>query len=54
LIAAIKARLKEIGMFGIRGIAHLFKKIDKNGNRQIDINEFYWGLKEFGVQLTEE
>ena len=41
-------------MFGIRGIAHLFKKIDKNGNRQIDINEFYWGLKEFGVQLTEE
>ena len=41
-------------MFGIRGISHLFKKMDKNGNKQIDINEFYWGLKEFGVSLTEE
>jgi Ca2+-binding EF-hand superfamily protein len=54
LIAAIKARLKEVGMFGIRGVSHLFKSMDKNGNRQIDINEFYWGLKEFGVNLTEE
>ena len=41
-------------MFGIRGVSHLFKRIDKNGNKQIDVNEFYWGLKEFGVNLTEE
>ena len=41
-------------MFGIRGVSHLFKRMDKNGNKQIDINEFYWGLKEFGVNLTEE
>jgi calcyphosin len=54
LIAAIKDRLKEVGMFGIRGVSHLFKRIDKNGNKQIDVNEFYWGLKEFGVNLTEE
>jgi Ca2+-binding EF-hand superfamily protein len=54
MISDIKARLKELGMFGIRGVAHLFKSMDKNGNKQIDINEFYWGLKEFGVNLTEE
>jgi len=54
LITDIKGRLKERGMFGIRGVSHLFHSMDKNGNRQIDINEFYWGLKEFGVSLSEE
>lgn len=32
----------------------MFKALDNNGNRQIDIGEFYWGLRDFGISLTEE
>ena len=32
----------------------MFKALDNNGNKQIDMGEFYWGLKDFGISLTEE
>ena len=32
----------------------MFKILDNNGNRQIDINELYWGLKDFGISLSED
>jgi Ca2+-binding EF-hand superfamily protein len=32
----------------------MFKILDNNGNRQIDMSEFYWGLKDLGISITEE
>ena len=32
----------------------MFKILDNNGNRQIDMNEFYWGIKDFGISLTQD
>jgi Ca2+-binding EF-hand superfamily protein len=46
--------LKERGFLSIRAIAQLFKSIDKNGNRKIDPEEFFWGLNAFGISLTQE
>lgn len=41
-------------MLSIRGVARMFKSIDKNGNRQIDMEELYYGLRALGLTLTEE
>jgi Ca2+-binding EF-hand superfamily protein len=32
----------------------MFRILDNNGNRQLDLNELMWGLKDFGVALDEE
>ena len=39
LIEEIRANLKTLGAYGIRGCARLFRNLDKNGNRQIDMKE---------------
>jgi Ca2+-binding EF-hand superfamily protein len=39
---------------GIRGLSRVFKILDNNNNGNIDQGEFYWGLRDFGIQLTEE
>jgi len=46
--------VKSRGSLGIRGLARMFKILDNNGNRQIDMNEFYWGIKDFGISLTQD
>ncbi len=46
--------LKQRGTLGIRGLARLFKIMDNNGNRQLDINEFGQGLAEHGIGLNQE
>jgi Ca2+-binding EF-hand superfamily protein len=32
----------------------MFRNLDDNGNRQIDLNEFVWGLSDYGITLTED
>lgn len=53
LIADIKNKIMTRGTTGVRGLSQMFKILDKNGNHQLDMEEFYWGLKDFGLSLTE-
>lgn len=42
-------------MNSIRSLGKAFKTIDSyNGDRKIDKEEFYWGLKDFGVTITKK
>ena len=54
IIEIIKSKLKDRGLFGIRGLTKLFKSFDKNGNKKIDPEEFSWGLKNFDIFLSDE
>lgn len=38
----------------IRGVAQVFKIIDKNNNRQIDQSELDVGLRQMGINLVPE
>lgn len=49
----IKATLKSRGAMAIRGIGRVFRILDDNRNRQVDLNELLWGLKDFGIHLDE-
>lgn len=52
----IKATLKSRGAMAIRGIGRVFRILDDNRNRQVDVNELLWGLKDsqdFGIHLDE-
>jgi len=47
----IKSVLKSRGAMAIRGIGRVFRILDDNRNRQVDLNELMWGLKDFGIHL---
>ncbi len=39
----------------MRGLSRAFKNFDSyNGNRKIDKEEFYIGLREYGVQISKK
>lgn len=44
--------LKARGMHGIRGLGIVFRRMDNNGDRKMDRQEFMWGLKENGHTLS--
>jgi len=53
LIKEIKAKLVERSSNGIRGIARIFKSMDDRGDKKLDVDDFRWGLIDFGVQISK-
>ena len=53
VMAEIKAALLSRGSMTIRGIGRVFRILDDNRNRQLEVNELLWGLKDFGITLSE-
>lgn len=52
ILDKIKAKLLERGTHGIRGLGIVFRRMDNSRNRKLDRNEFMWGLKENGHNLS--
>jgi calcyphosin len=47
-------KIQARGTLGIRGLARMFKILDNNGNRQLDLRELQYGLGDFGISVDEE
>lgn len=54
LMRDIKQRLLEHSSFGIRGLGRIFRAMDDNGNHQLDLDDFRWGLIDFGITISKE
>jgi hypothetical protein len=49
LIDDIKEKIVSRSSNGIRGIARIFKAMDNNGNKLLDVDDFRWGLLDYGI-----
>lgn len=54
LIKDVKAKILQRSGFGIRGLARIFKAMDENGNKGLDVDDFRWGLMDYGISITKE
>lgn len=54
ILKEIKAKLNQRGSYGIRGIARIFKILDNDGSRKLDLKEFQEGLLDYGISLTDD
>lgn len=54
LIKEIKSKIIERSSNGIRGIARIFAAMDNNGNKLLDVDDFRWGLKDYGISVSKE
>ncbi len=52
LIQEIKAKILSRSNSGIKGISRIFKAMDDNGNHQLDVDDFRWGMIDYGIPLT--
>ncbi len=52
VLTKILDTLKARGAHGIRGLGIVFRRMDNNGDRKMDRNEFMWGLRENGHTLS--
>ena len=52
VLEKVKTSLNSRGVRTIRGMGRSFKIMDDNGDRKIDKQEFYWGLKDLGATVT--
>lgn len=50
-IELLRAKCLERGAHGIHGIGRTFRNIDDDGSKSLDLEEFRYGLKDFGLQL---
>lgn len=39
---------------GIKNLAKIFKEMDRNGNGNLDVEDFRWGFIDLGFNLTQE
>mmetsp|Transcript_15173 Transcript_15173/g.20595 ORF Transcript_15173/g.20595 Transcript_15173/m.20595 type:complete len:194 (+) Transcript_15173:959-1540(+) len=53
ILEKVRASLNARGVRTIRGMGRSFRIIDDNGDRKIDMQEFYWGLKDLGAEVTK-
>lgn len=54
LIKDIRENLKKQGLFTIRGMITIFKRVDDDKNKQITAEELDAGLRSFGINLVPE
>ena len=52
-LAMIRKELIGKGFFGVCQLRRIFQRADKNGNGNLDRNEFTWCIKECGLNLTK-
>jgi len=54
MINDIKAKIFERSASGgLRGLSKIFKAMDHNNNGKLDVDDFRWGLMDFGLSLTK-
>jgi calcyphosin len=54
VIQKVREDLMARGAQTIRGLGRAFRIMDMEGDRKLDKQEFYWGLKDMGCQLSKD
>lgn len=52
LIKEIKGKLFSRSCLGIRLLTRIFKAMDTKGTKNLDVDDFRWGLMDYGVQIS--
>ena len=54
MIKDVKAKILDRSSFGIRGIARIFKAMDDKGDHNLDVDDFRWGLIDYGIAVSKD
>lgn len=50
----LKAKIFDRSSLGLRSLTRIFKAMDVNGNKNLDCDDFRWGLMDYGIQVSKD
>ena len=50
----LKAKLYERSTFGVKALTAIFQAMDQKSGHNLDVDDFRWGLMDYGIQVTKE
>ena len=50
----LKSKIAIRSLFGIKALTRIFKAMDQKGDCNLDVDDFRWGLMDFGVQVSKD
>ena len=54
LLKELQSKIMARSSTGIKNLAKIFKAMDRNGNGNLDVEDFRWGFIDLGFNLTQE
>lgn len=50
----LQAKIAERAQSGLSDLEKIFKAMDQSGDGNLDVDDFRWGLMDFGIQVSKE
>ena len=50
----IKSKIAGRSLYGLKALTRIFKAMDTNSNCKLDVDDFRWGLMDFGIQISKD
>ena len=50
----LKGKIAMRSLFGLKALTKIFKAMDTKGNKSLDVDDFRWGLMDFGIQISKD
>jgi len=50
----LKAKLYDRSTFGVKALTTIFQAMDSKGDHNLDVDDFRWGLMDYGIQVSKE
>lgn len=54
LMRDLKQKMTMRSIYGLKSLARIFKAIDQRGDKNLDVDDFRWGLMDFGIQISKD
>ena len=54
LMKDLKSKISMRSLYGMKALTKVFKAMDQKGDKNLDVDDFRWGLMDFGVQVSKD
>lgn len=50
----VKSKITGRSLYGVKALNRIFKAMDTASNGKLDVDDFRWGLMDFGISITKD
>jgi len=50
----VKSKIMGRSLYGVKALTRIFKAMDTSSNGKLDVDDFRWGLMDFGISITKD
>jgi hypothetical protein len=54
MIKELRVKIFDRSMVGLKNLARIFAAMDSKGDHKLDLDDFRWGLLDYGIEISKE